>query len=112
MSTGCYMEVVNHWVLLLRSVLHCLLTNLNLNTFFKKLSTKSILRDGCSYEPHKILPSNYCHVLSTSSLHQMLPHGCVCACVYEDTYVSPHRYIKMANIVNKMYSGLLSTMRN
>ena len=29
MSTGCYMQGMNHWILLLKSLLHSMLTNLD-----------------------------------------------------------------------------------
>ena len=35
MSAGCYMKVLNHYVHL-KSILHCMLTNWNLNKNFKK----------------------------------------------------------------------------
>ena len=36
MNIGCYMLTVNHWVLLLKPRLHCMLTNLRIKNFFKK----------------------------------------------------------------------------
>ena len=46
MSTGCYMYVMNHWVLLMQSILHCMLTNLNLNKFKKKTKCLFFIVEG------------------------------------------------------------------
>lgn len=54
-SNGCYMEVLNHYIIHLKLLLYCMFTNWNLNKNFKKLWVMEMLESQIRENSQRIL---------------------------------------------------------